>query len=96
MSEYVASVVTPLTINPDSELALRRLVPRVPSGNQLRDHLTVAALMSVEFPDLDVGHMEGSHSPSWVRFPIDSIGHFTAGTPDADLDVNGLVHSNDL
>jgi hypothetical protein len=92
MSEYATSVVKPLAINPQSELALRRLASRVPFGNQLRDHLAFAALMEVEFPDLDVGHMEGSHSPSWVRFPIDSIGRFTAGTPDADLDVHGLVH----
>ena len=96
MSEYVAAVVTPLTINPDSELALRRLAPRVPFGNQLQDHLAFAALMAVEFPDIDVSRMEGPHSRSWVRFPMDSISRFTAGTPDADLDLNSLVRDDDF
>jgi hypothetical protein len=91
MSRYESAVVTPLTVGPAAELALRRTAPRVPLGDTIGAHTEFSALMAEEFPTLDIGTLNGRLSPSWLRLPLEPLALLTDGTTDAHLDLAALV-----
>ncbi len=94
MSRYETAIISPLTINDETELALRRLSPRVPSGMSIGAFSAFRALMEVELPSIDVDHLRGPLSPVWVRLPLDALGSMISGTTDQGLDVDQLIEPN--
>jgi hypothetical protein len=92
---YETAIVTPLAINSDSELALRRLSPRVPSGATVGALSAFRELAAVELPGIDVDNLTGPLSPAWVELPLAALASMTRGTVDEGLVVDELVHAAD-
>jgi len=95
MSRYETAVVTPLAINGDAELALRRFSPQVRSGTTVGALSAFRELAAVELPDIDVDRVTGPLSPAWVKLPLDALASMTRGTADEGLDVDTLVEADD-
>ena len=55
MSRYVTAIVSPLSLNAASDLALRRLAPRVPTGQSVQAYCDHGDLVGQELPTVDVG-----------------------------------------
>ena len=95
MSEYITAVVTPLSLNAESDLALRRLAPRVPTGRTVQAYCTYRDLVAQELTTLDVGALSQNLSPAWIPLPSDAIETLCAGTVDASISLEALVVEED-
>ena len=91
MSRYERAIVSPLLVSDATELALRRMAPRVPDGRTVRDVVAFHALATVELPGVDIGGITDQLSPAWVPLPTSAIAALCNDTPDEHIDLDSLV-----
>ena len=80
-----------LPLSAAGDLALRRIAPRVPTGQSVEAYCTYRDFFAEELPGIDVGSITGDLSPAWLPLPLDAIAVLCAGTAAGTLLFDSLV-----